>query len=450
MDLRDIIAITWKRKATLLVVVLVALLVGGALALTRTKEYQAQATLAMTPNVQKGQGFVASDDLATLLSTYGAIATSATNKGRAAQLLGRPLGATVASSTSAGTGILEIQATSTDPVKAAADARALATAFEQTIANNGLLLVQLVDPATVPSAAVQPRPPLILAASLVLGLGVGIALVLILERWFSRVEDVDDLKEVTPVPVVGQIPRSRALRGGGPNLLVWTDTELVGLQEAFRALRTSLQFSIDSPRDVLQITSASPGDGKSTVAANLAIAIASVGIPTLLVDADLRSPTQHEIFDLPNHEGLSTVMSAQFPKNGRPGTLPATTTEYPNLSVLTSGPTPPGPTELIHTRIEPTIERLRQENSFIVLDSPPVLPISDANLIASHVDGLLLVVNAGGTKSAWLRQTIQLLLMARGPLIGIVLNQTTDMLDSAGYYRYRVRGADRPELVGKE
>src|SRR5947209_8162570 len=157
MDLRDIAAIAWKRRLTVLLVMLAAIGGAAALAYTRSKQYQATATIAMTPNVKQGQGFVASDDLATLLSTYAAIADSATTKNNAAQILGHPLHASVSASTTAGTGILKISATSSSPAGAAAAAQALSQAFRNAIAgNNQLLVVQVVDPPTIPKTAVAP------------------------------------------------------------------------------------------------------------------------------------------------------------------------------------------------------------------------------------------------------------------------------------------------------
>lgn len=449
MDLRDILAIAWKRRLTLALVVITAVAAAAAIAFTRTKRYQAQATLAMTPNVGKGQGFVASDDLATLLSTYGAIAQSTSNKNRAEEILGRRLNASVSSSTTAGTGILKISATSTSPTEAAADANALSLAFEHYIRNNGLLVVTQVDAPSVPTTPVQPRPPLIIAAGLVIGLGVGLALVLVLQRWFGRVETVEDVKEVTPVPVLGHIPRARGLRVRGPRQLVWDDPDLIGLQEAIRTLRTSLQFSMDSNWGVLQVTSSSPGDGKSTVAANLAVAIAGVGIPTLLVDADFWAPCQHLIFEVPNHKGLSTMMSSPPPKsNGTDVLLPAIPTQFRNLTLLPSGPAPPGPTEMMHARIKATVRELRADRSFVVIDSPPILSVSDASLIAPHADGAIVVVNAGKTKAASLRQAIDRLLMAKGRLTGVVLNQTAESSGPTGYYAYH--SPELSELVGSE
>jgi receptor protein-tyrosine kinase len=448
MDLRDIIAIAWKRKLTVILVVVLAVGAAAAFAYTRTKEYEATATLAMTPNVQKGQGFVASDDLATLLSTYSAIVDSTTVKTGAEQILGHRLQATVSASTTAGTGILKISATSPNPSEAAAAANALSEAFQNEIAGkNQLLVVQVVDPPTVPTNPVQPRPPLIMAAGLVLGLALGLALAIMIERWFDRVESIDDVSEATNLPTLGYLPRHRALRPGGHSSLIWDNPQLFRLQEAVRALRTNLQFSMNSEHEVIQVTSASAGEGKSTVAANLAVAIAGVGVPTLLVDADFRAPRQHVIFDIPNDDGLSSVMGLE-PDTAH---LPIQPTLFKNLSVLTSGPVPPSPTEVMASRIQRTMQRLREVGTLIVIDTPPVLPVSDARLVASEVDLVLMVATAGRTKSATLRQALEHLVIAQAHVVGVVLNQVRDKASTyAGYGSHYYRAHEPVELIGRE
>ena len=142
---------------------------------------------------------------------------------------------------------------------------------------------------------------------------------------------------------------------------MWDDPELVRLREAIRTLRTNLQFSMESECEVLQITSPSPGDGKSTVAANLAIAIAGVGMRTLLVDADFWASRQHVIFGVPNHKGLSTLMSRPLQSSNGSTELPTVPTQFKNLWLLPAGPAPDGPTEVIHAEIEATVRQLREE-----------------------------------------------------------------------------------------
>lgn len=427
MELKEIFASAWKRKWTLLAVVVAAVAAAAAFAYSRPPQFESTATIALTPNVQKGQGFVASDNLSTLLSTYAATAKSSVNQRAAEQILGRPLGATISTSTSAGTGILKISARSTDPQAAMASADAVTEAFRRSFLDNQLLVAQVVDPAQLPTAPVQPRPPLIIAAGLFLGLLGGVALVIALERWFARIETAEEAADVSGLPVLGHIPRHRALRRRS---LVWDDPELVEMQEAVRALRTTLEFSVDFGHAVLQVTSAGPGEGKSTIAANLAVALAGVGVPTLLVDADLRRPRQHEIFDVPNDRGLSTLMAI----HGSHVTPVAT--EYENLSLIPSGPPPPSPTEMIHVRFESALRHLRNLRSVLILDTPPVLAVSDARLIASRADRVIVVASAGETKPAALRQTVERLELAKADVAGVVLNRVSADREAGAYDRY--------------
>ena len=228
MELKHIIAIAWKRKLTVIIVAVVAVVVAAVIAYTRTKEYQATATLAMTPNVQKGQGFVASDDLATLLSTYAAIVDSSTTKNR------RRSDARAIRSNAASARRPRPEPASSrsrrrarDPKAAAAAATALSQAFEATIKNNNqLLVVQIVDPATVPTTPVAPRPPLIIAAGLFLGLGLGLALALVLERWFDRDRDCRGRDRGDLAADLGLPAPDRALRHGGRSSLIWDNPEL--------------------------------------------------------------------------------------------------------------------------------------------------------------------------------------------------------------------------------
>lgn len=437
MDLKDILATTWNRKWLLLAVIVVAGVASGLFAESRPKEYESTATIALTPNVQKGQGFVASDNLSVLLSTYAATAKSSVNKQAAVQILGHPLNATISTSTSAGTGILQVIARSTSPTAATNAARAVTEAFRQSFLDNQLLVAQVVDPAQIPTSPVQPRPPLIIAAGLLLGLLAGIALVLAFERWFARVESTDDIAAATDLPVLGHIPRNRALRRGS---LVWDDLNLTEMQEAFRGLRTTLEFSVNFDGVVIQVTSGVPGEGKSTMAANLAIAIAGVGVPTLLVDADLRRPRQHEIFGVPNDRGLSTLMSVH---GSHVAPIP---TAFENLAVVPSGPTPPNPTEMIHVRFDSALRHLRTLRRVVVIDTPPVLPVSDARLIAGRADAVIVVAAAGETRPSALRQTMERLDLAKAHVAGVVLNRATAEGGNQGYDGY-YQVAEVPQLA---
>lgn len=187
--------------------------------------------------------------------------------------------------------------------------------------------------------------------------------------------------------------------------------------EAFRTLRTSLQFSaVDKPIRTLVVTSSAPEEGKSVTLANLAVTMAQGGHRTILVDADLRKPAQHIIWKLPNDRGLSTLVQEQ---NGDP---PLQDVGVPNLSVLTSGPLPPVPADLIGSkRMEDVIDSLRGRADYVLFDAPPVLVVTDTALLAQKLDGLLLIVRAGATRRDHAQKAKDVLSRLRVRIVGVAL-----------------------------
>ena len=214
-----------------------------------------------------------------------------------------------------------------------------------------------------------------------------------MERVRRRIETPAEINELTDKPVVGRLPRQRALQRV-PASLVWNQERMTGLQESYRALRTNVQFLAEGKR-VIEVTSPDPAQGKSTVVANLGAALAQIGVDCVIVDADLRRPTQHKVFGVDNSTGLSTLLSVRNPQ------IDLKPSGFPNLWVIPSGPLPPDPTEMLHVRFEPLVERLRDLDALILIDTPPVLPVSDARLIAPHCDGVLVVVSRRRAPSRW-------------------------------------------------
>jgi non-specific protein-tyrosine kinase len=205
--------------------------------------------------------------------------------------------------------------------------------------------------------------------------------------------------------------------------------------EAYRALRTNIQFaSPDKPLKTLLATSTSPEDGKSTTLANLAITLAETGARTLLVDCDLRRPAQHALFGLPNEVGLTSLML------GTPGTLApdrlgVQATPVGNLGVLTSGPVPPNPAELLASRrMAEILTTLAGLADYVLFDTPPIIAVTDAAILAPHVDGVLLIVRAGKTKRDLAVKAKGILAQVNAPLVGVVLNDATVDSKAYGYY----------------
>jgi capsular exopolysaccharide synthesis family protein len=428
VQLNELLAILSKRRYGVIAVVMLTVAFSAALALVTPPRYEATATLALTPKIDPSKGFISATDLSALLSTYAETAKSSVNRARAEQILGRKLPGEIDTSTVGGTGILRITGNAQVPKEASDTASAAASAFQQSVSSNPLITVSIIDPATPPLSPVQPRPPLIVAIGILLGLLAGISYALVMERVRRRIETPSDLDSITDKPVVGRLPRQRALQRV-PATLVWNQERMTGLQESYRALRTNVQFLAETRR-VIEITSPDPAQGKSTVTANLGAALAQIGIDCVIVDGDLRRPTQHKIFGVDNSTGLSTLLSVRNPQ------IELKPSGFPNLWVIPSGPLPPDPTEMLHVRFESLVERLRELDALILIDTPPVLPVSDARLIAPHCDGVLLVVSAGSAKPVAVETALERLGFVNANLLGIVLNQSGQDLEATGGYYY--------------
>ncbi|HID89784.1 MAG TPA: polysaccharide biosynthesis tyrosine autokinase [Anaerolineae bacterium] len=203
--------------------------------------------------------------------------------------------------------------------------------------------------------------------------------------------------------------------------------------EAYRTLRTNLTFAgLDKPIETLVVTSAAPGEGKSTTLANLAVTMAQGERRTILVDADLRRPSLHEIFGVSNSRGLTTM----FVEQGALEEPPLVATEVDNLFLLPSGPTPPNPADLLGSRrMEEVINVLREQADLVLFDAPPVIAVTDAAVLGTKVDGVLLVVRAGHTRREHARRAKELLERVRVRVIGAVLTNAPVDITLGGYYR---------------
>lgn len=205
------------------------------------------------------------------------------------------------------------------------------------------------------------------------------------------------------------------------------------IAEAFRTLRTNIQFtSVDHEIRSMMITSTGPSEGKSTISSNLAIVMAQSGKRTLLVDTDLRKPTAHHTFRLLNREGLSNVLVGQ-------GSLEnlAIQSKIENLEILTSGPIPPNPAELLgSTSMAKFIKEAATLYDMVIYDTPPVIAVADAQILASQVDGVLLVLNSGKTNRDMALKAKSLLTNVKANILGCVLNNRKIQGDNYYYYYY--------------
>lgn len=209
------------------------------------------------------------------------------------------------------------------------------------------------------------------------------------------------------------------------------------VSEQFRTLRTNINFSSpDADIRSMVITSAAPGEGKSTVSANLAVVFAQEGKRVLMIDGDMRKPTTHYTFHMGNAQGLSSVLTRQatIEETIRPTTVP-------NLDLLTCGPIPPNPAELLASKsMDALIERLKGMYDLIIFDAPPVLSVTDGQILANKCEGTVLVVNSGETEKDMALKAKEAIIASNSRLIGAVLNNFKLPKDS---YYYQYYGAEK-------
>ena len=290
--------------------------------------------------------------------------------------------------------------------------------------------VEVVEPATVPTIPISPRTTLnvLLAATVGLILAVGAAF--LLEYLDDTIKTPDDISQALSLFTLGAVTR---IEGESiEDKLVTADHPRSPISEAYRVLRTNLQFSaVDKPLKTLLVTSANPIEGKSLTAANLGVVMAQAGLSVVIVDADLRRPVLHRIFQLIKEDGLTNALLQGNPNPD--GYLQATKVE--NLRVLTSGPLPPNPSELLGSeRMSRLIEHLKEQADVVLFDSPPFLAVTDAAVLSSQVDGVLLVVDAGASRREMAARAVEGLKKVGGNILGAVLNKLSPR--GAGYYYY--------------
>jgi capsular exopolysaccharide synthesis family protein len=204
------------------------------------------------------------------------------------------------------------------------------------------------------------------------------------------------------------------------------------ISEQYRTIRTNIQYSsVDEEIKTIMVTSSGPAEGKSTTAANLAVVFSQLGKKVLLVDADLRKPTVHRSFAVNNLFGFTTVLTKQ-------ATLANSVleTEEKDLYILTSGPVPPNPAELLSSKsMEQFIEEAKEQFDYVVFDTPPLLAVADPQILANKVDGSIFVVFSGKTEIDQAKKAKELLANAQSKLVGVVLNHK-EMKDNDYYYYY--------------
>ncbi len=300
--------------------------------------------------------------------------------------------------------------------------------------------IVVVEKAEAPVAPIRPRVLINTLLAAIVGAMLALGVVFLVEYLDDRIKTPQDLLNVLNTPILGTIARlpqpskRRQLdtQANRQASLITSHEPRHPITEAYRSLRTNLQFSsVDETLRSLLVTSATPGEGKTTTAANLAVVFAQAGHSVILVDADIRKPQQHKIFDLPKSPGLTEVMVS----NNTPLGFFLRETPVQNLRILTSGKDAPNPAELLGSnRMKQLLQELQQEADFLVVDAPPLLAVTDAQVLSNNVDGVLLVVNTEKTPRTIIARGAEAILRANGRILGVVLNRLAN--SARGYYYY--------------
>jgi capsular exopolysaccharide synthesis family protein len=465
MELTDYLAVARAHWRAVLAFVLLGVAAAALLSLTAPKVYQADASGFVSAGTSTSTGEASVGDLLakSRAASYVDLATSRAT----AQTVIDELGLTVAPAALIGqvsvtqpldTVLIKISAKASSPRAAQALADAWVKALKRQVdevenptgAPSQALRIVPIESAELPTSPVSPNTRRNVALGGIGGLLLGLAYALARSRLDRKLRGAEDIAGPFGVTVAATIPNSPALgrrKGAQVQLVVRHGTrqaeDRAHSAEAFFKLRTNLQFmDIDNPPRVIVVTSPQPGDGKSTIAANLAAALSIADRDVVLIDGDLRRPVVAESFGLVEGAGLTDLLIGRT-------TLADVTQRVeglPNLQVLAAGGTPPNPSELLGSQaMRRLLAGLADAGNTVIIDAPPLLPVTDAAVLTASADGALVVVTAGQTLDTQLGAALHSLHAVQGHVLGVVLNRASPKAATNGYYgSYHSVGHESP------
>jgi succinoglycan biosynthesis transport protein ExoP len=448
VDLRDLLSVLRARWIVIVAATLVGGLVGLGLSLLTTPTYQSrvqfyvtvaagdsaaaayQGSLGAQQRVQSYAELVKSTDIAQQVVD-----------GAGADLTASQVAAETTATADAKTVLLNVAATNSDPQRALALAQGFGEVLPEAInrletpdgGGPALAKLTVVNPPALPSSPVAPKTEQNVAIGLVLGLLAGVGLVLLINTLDRRVKSKEQLEEITGKPVVGSIPfrKDEDKEKGAEHLVPFREGHSPAA-ESFRRLRTNLQFlNVDSPPRVIVLTSSVATEGKSETAINLSLALAESGNRVLLIEADLRRPLVVSYMSMPDKVGLTNILSGQAEFADV-----VQETRHEGVDLLACGPLPPNPSELLASEMARQLfEELRKVYDYVIIDSPPLLPVTDGALLSRIADGALLVVRSHRTTGDQVAQAVDNLEKADATLLGLVtVANRPAKKGSNGYY----------------
>ena len=447
MELQDYVRIVRKRWLTIALTTLLVIGLAGLLAALTPKKYSSTTQFFVSisgaddsAQLQQGSTFVQQrvKSYAQLLKTRRALDPVVEQLGGEADRddLARQLTVTAPPDTV----MLEVRVTDPSPQTAQEVALAIGETFPGVVdeierpsdsSKRSPIKVSLVQPAETSTSPVSPNPVRNLALGLVLGVLLGLGLAVLRHLMDTTVRTADDVEEITEEPIIGAVHFDP--RAGKEPLIVETDPSSPR-SEAFRALRTNLMFvnAASHPRTIA-LTSSIPGEGKSTTIANLALTLAQSGSRICLVEGDLRRPRLLEYLGLEGVAGLTDVLIDR-------ATLDDVLQPYGEhgLDILGCGSIPPNPSELLaSTAMSTVLSDLSSRYDYVLIDTPPVLPVTDAVVLSTKVDGVIVLVGTTIVRKEQLESTLEALEAVDNNVLGLVLNRvSTKSGEGTGYYGY--------------
>lgn len=446
MELRDYIRVLRKGWIFIVALTLVGVAIGAVYSILQTPKYQSTSKVFVSlsaagsvSDLTQGGNFAQNqvksyaDVVTTPVVLQPVIATLGLNESV------ESLASRVSASSPLDTVIVQITVTDTDARQSAEIANAIASSFGNTVTNlvpetaegTAPVKITLLQQATIPGSPSSPNVPINIILGGFIGLALGVGVAILREALDTRIRNERDVELLTAAPIIGGI----AFDARTPqNPLVLKDDPRSPRAESFRTLRTNLQFlNVGDTARSFVISSSVPGEGKSTSSANLAIAVALSGQRTIYVDADLRKPKVAEYLGLEGGAGLTDILVGRAQPNDVIQRWGDT-----NLYVLPAGKVPPNPSELLGSNTMTQMIRSLEANfDVVIFDAPPLLPVTDAAILAKSTTGVLLMVAAGKVHKGQLKGAVQAVQNVGARLAGVVLTMLpTKGPDSYGYGRY--------------
>jgi len=431
MELKSYLTILWRRKWVIIATAVVTILVvtGGTYLITPS--YEASATLRISTRDASSDIWGNLQYVERLRNTYALIVTSESVSLGLQKQLGTVETPEISIELPANTELMQVTAKAQDPTLAM---QAANTVSEILMGQSGRtkternFTISLIDPAIMPDSPTSPSPILNIALGVILGLVGGVGLAFLFENLDTTLYSTQQIETTTQLTTLATIPTARNKKKQPTTFLNGNSPQ----GEGFRRLRTNLNLpEAKKPLQTIMVASAEAGEGKSTIAANLAYAIAQSNRSVVVIDTDLRLPTLHKIFNLPNQTGLSNVLKHEA------GLAEVVQDSHiPGLQVLTSGPQPANPAELLAlSEMVNLIEQLSRQYDQILLDTPALLAVTDALVLAKLVDGVILVVGRTQTRQEAVQAACRQLGNVKAPICGVVVNRAEPNQSYNYYYQ---------------